>query len=582
MAGFSFDVAASEFEHALELCEIDATGTDKRIDLLELVGRAAYLASRFRRAETATRAAIAALGATGDPERRTILTVQLGRALWVSGHYRAALEAYEEAHQLAPVGPSVARIRALSGLGQAYMLFGRYPEAVGLCEQAASLARSQGLRDLEGHALNSLGTALAATGRLDEGLAALDESLAIALELDLPDDIGRAHVNRGDILNYAGGPSAALASTRRGIQAIATMGVEGSYGAFLRLNGVRFAFESGAWGEAAELLAQADRSAPEGIGTRLYRATYALAFLVASGASEAAATWEEARRTLRDSPPSVDAATPYAAAVELASMEGRFEAAVAVAREAIDFVAQTYPGRYLTDLTRVVAWPVAESGLVARRAGDPAGQAQAGKELDRLVELIGSARLAMGDPGGPLGRLIQLDHDQVRAERARMDGTGTPAGWQALADGWLEAGFPYPALYARWREAEAAEAAGDRALAASTLRDAHADALRLGARPLAAQMEGLARKMRLRLGSAKSPGTEGATSETPSAYGLTPREREVLALVAVGRTNRQVADALFISESTAGVHVSNIMGKLGVSTRTEAASVALSQGLADT
>jgi DNA-binding NarL/FixJ family response regulator len=55
----------------------------------------------------------------------------------------------------------------------------------------------------------------------------------------------------------------------------------------------------------------------------------------------------------------------------------------------------------------------------------------------------------------------------------------------------------------------------------------------------------------------------------------------VLAAVAAGRTNRQIAETLFISESTAGVHVSNILGKLGVSTRTEAARVALGQGLAD-
>jgi DNA-binding NarL/FixJ family response regulator len=62
-------------------------------------------------------------------------------------------------------------------------------------------------------------------------------------------------------------------------------------------------------------------------------------------------------------------------------------------------------------------------------------------------------------------------------------------------------------------------------------------------------------------------------------FGLTSREREVLSLVAAGRTNRQIADELFISESTAGVHVSHILSKLGVSSRTQAASVAISQGL---
>ena len=61
--------------------------------------------------------------------------------------------------------------------------------------------------------------------------------------------------------------------------------------------------------------------------------------------------------------------------------------------------------------------------------------------------------------------------------------------------------------------------------------------------------------------------------------GLTRREREVLPLVAAGHTNKRIAEILFISENTAGVHVSNILGKLGVSTRTEAAAVAARLGL---
>jgi DNA-binding NarL/FixJ family response regulator len=63
--------------------------------------------------------------------------------------------------------------------------------------------------------------------------------------------------------------------------------------------------------------------------------------------------------------------------------------------------------------------------------------------------------------------------------------------------------------------------------------------------------------------------------------GLTAREREVLALLVEGHTNRRIAATLFISESTAGVHVSNILGKLGVATRTEAATVAARLGLVD-
>jgi DNA-binding NarL/FixJ family response regulator len=63
-------------------------------------------------------------------------------------------------------------------------------------------------------------------------------------------------------------------------------------------------------------------------------------------------------------------------------------------------------------------------------------------------------------------------------------------------------------------------------------------------------------------------------------FGLTAREREVLVLLAEGQTNRRIADALFISESTASVHVSNIIGKLGVANRVEAAAAAVRSGLA--
>ena len=75
--------------------------------------------------------------------------------------------------------------------------------------------------------------------------------------------------------------------------------------------------------------------------------------------------------------------------------------------------------------------------------------------------------------------------------------------------------------------------------------------------------------------------TPDPVSVAADPFGLTAREREVLALVATGQTNRRIADTLFISESTAGVHVSNILGKLGVTSRTEAAAVAVRLGLAE-
>ena len=62
-------------------------------------------------------------------------------------------------------------------------------------------------------------------------------------------------------------------------------------------------------------------------------------------------------------------------------------------------------------------------------------------------------------------------------------------------------------------------------------------------------------------------------------FGLTDRELEVLALIAAGRSNGEIAGSLFISRKTASVHVSNILGKLGVAGRVEAAGVAHRLGL---
>jgi DNA-binding CsgD family transcriptional regulator len=101
---------------------------------------------------------------------------------------------------------------------------------------------------------------------------------------------------------------------------------------------------------------------------------------------------------------------------------------------------------------------------------------------------------------------------------------------------------------------------------------------RLGARLLDGEERALARRARLDLTPLASDLT--AAAATPAAQlGLTRREVEVLALVAAGRSNRQIAQALFISPKTVGVHVSNILAKLGAAGRVEAAAIAHRFGL---
>jgi DNA-binding NarL/FixJ family response regulator len=112
------------------------------------------------------------------------------------------------------------------------------------------------------------------------------------------------------------------------------------------------------------------------------------------------------------------------------------------------------------------------------------------------------------------------------------------------------------------------------------LRAAHQTTKALRAGPLGREIELLANRGRLHLQeqTATAPAPEASPSPTAS-FGLTRREAEVLALVAAGRTNRQIGGELFITEKTASVHVSRILAKLGVAGRGQAAAVAHRLGL---
>jgi DNA-binding NarL/FixJ family response regulator len=109
------------------------------------------------------------------------------------------------------------------------------------------------------------------------------------------------------------------------------------------------------------------------------------------------------------------------------------------------------------------------------------------------------------------------------------------------------------------------------------VRQAHTIAERIGAVPIAAEAAALARRARLNLAPEPAPGRDleqAGQADELARFGLTEREREVLILLAAGRSNPEIAQALFISAKTASVHVSNILAKLGVSGRVEAAAVA--------
>ncbi|HKZ90789.1 MAG TPA: AAA family ATPase [Candidatus Limnocylindrales bacterium] len=578
MEGYAYAIASEEYEEALLLWDAgsDAGAGIDHVELLERAARAAYLASQFRRAVARCRAAIEELG-NGDPARLTTLQALLGRTLWVSGDYTASLEAYEEGVRIAPSQPPLIRARALAGLGQVYMLHDRHREARLLCEEAIATARASGARDLEGHGLNTLAVALAGLGEIRAADDTINASLAIALELGIPDDIGRAYVNRAEIEHWSGFPDRALATSIEGIQVAADWGVASSYGSWMGQDAVTFAFECGRWDEAARLLAEADRMAGSPDGSFVYRASYVMELMACTGDPGFEALWERTRRQAGGSPHSDNQVVLLQAGLVHLAFGRRFAEALDVAREAIAHFGGMGTGFRSSELARVAAWPVADLGRAARSIGDEAAYDRASGVMAQLTRLASAWQEKLGDPGEQLSRLLRLDAAQVEAEHARMAGSDDPDAWSSLASAWALMGRPFRAAVAHWREAAAAEEAEARGRAAQALREAHHIAVGLGATPLTAQLETMARRLRVRL----SAGDQHAGSATDQAYGLTRREREVLAAVAAGQTNRQIAGSLFISESTAGVHVSNIMGKLGVSSRTEAARVALDQGLVE-
>ena len=256
---------------------------------------------------------------------------------------------------------------------------------------------------------------------------------------------------------------------------------------------------------------------------------------------------------------------------ELARRDDDIPAARAAVDEALDRIEFCSE-----DILRIIR--VATSGLCveaaaaqrARDVADPVAQAEA---LARAEALVARTRAAAEDGQA----LEQAYAATAEAEYTRALGHDDPELWTAAAEAWDALARPYPAAQARWHAAEALVAASDREGASVPAAAALAAAERLGSTWLAGELDSLAARARLRLSvGSQEPAAE---PEDDDPFGLTPRERQVLALVAAGATNREIGRQLFMAEKTASVHVSRILVKLDVRSRTEAAGVAHRLGL---
>ena len=152
-----------------------------------------------------------------------------------------------------------------------------------------------------------------------------------------------------------------------------------------------------------------------------------------------------------------------------------------------------------------------------------------------------------------------------------------PDAWAEAVQRWTELGDRWMTATALLREAEAAASTGAADRAATALRQAHSIASELDAVPLLSDIDAVSRRTRI---SIDAPTRVTLDESSVQRLGLTSREAEVLTLVAAGRTNRQIGEELYVSDKTASVHVSNILRKLGVNSRVDAAAVAQRLGIA--
>jgi DNA-binding NarL/FixJ family response regulator/tetratricopeptide (TPR) repeat protein len=572
--------AAALFERALELWDrvpdaAELTGTDEA-RLLERTSASHFYADDLARSVTLAKRALALVDEAADPRRAAWLYGMLQRSLWSMLRTAEAVGALDHGLALlADDGPSPERAGLLARQARMLMLQSRYHRAVNvarraLAEQAELTEQRAPHLDYAG-ALNALGVSLAATGKVDEGIAALQRALDGANERGHLQDVAAAAANLSEALHRVGRTAEALDCARAAHAQLDSLPTRQLW---LSLAIAQYAFDSGDWETADGVMSGVKRrlfsSGQSELDARLRRAELAL------GRDER----DDAREQLaRAAELAVDSREPQylgvlgALQAELAAREGD----VAGARAAVDLALDRI--EFCSDdalrMAMVSAAGLTAEATAAQHARDLGDEAAVAAALGHAELLLARVR-ACAEDGGALEEAY-LTH--AEADHCRTLGSDQVAGWAAAAAAWESLGRPYPAAIARWRQAEALVAAGDREGAVGPASEAVEVAERLGAAWLAGELESLAARARLRLHGDGELVAPAESDEDEDPFGLTPRERQVLALVAAGATNREIGRQLYMAEKTASVHVSRILAKLDVRSRTEAAGVAHRLGL---
>jgi DNA-binding CsgD family transcriptional regulator len=472
------------------------------------------------------------------------------------------------------------------------LLQGRFAESRDAADEALRAAEAAGVEGTEALILNRLGLSLFYLGEEERGDEVMRKSIALARRSGSNDQLATAFVNYMGGLHSSGRSEEAAALGTEAAQEVTPGDRSALWIACARSE---VAFDLGRWDEAEELLPARNPQTGATLSNLLLRRA---SLLLGRGDAEGTRKLlEHGRDLLAESVEPQYIAPAGALAVELELRDGDIAAARAAAEKAIDQI--EYCSDDAARMAQISAAAVMVEAEAAERARDLGDAAELAAAVAR-AELAAARTAAAAEEVGREMECAFARDAEADLARARRD-EDAPARAGAAAAAWEALERPYLAARARWREAEAFAAAGAREAAGAAAAQALGAAEQIGSEWLAAEVAGFIARARLPVaarsagepaggnGARGGSGVDGAAGDgapgvdeaAGNPFGLTPRERQVLAALAQGATNREIAASLYMAEKTASVHVSRILAKLGVRSRTEAAAVAHRLALVD-
>ena len=559
--------ALAHFRQALDLwacvSEPEALADSDHAGLLLDAASAAYQGRQLTDAlQLATRAAEELAGC--DPWREGDAWLRLRNMYRFSYRWDECAAAAERALASIPESPpSSARGEALLYAAMGHIYAGRGAQAGRFAEEALDLACQLDNRDANVLARYAMCSVMAICGEDADALVRYaSETVAICDETVSPEHRLLAFNSLTNSMARASRLSELIDIAAAGVELVQATGVGGPLGPIMAMYWTGCLVSLGRWDEAErvyeehrELIEQADDRDVS---------LYMQMALIRQGRLDEARTQMERLRGLLDEP---DYWTEDLGG--LAALLLEFDVADGKVVDVVPFVGDIL--RRSVGMVSGEEWPLVAVAVavladqVVTSEGDVSVR-------DATTRWFKEAEAKTGPLEGE-GRLVR---DCAHAELSRLDGRAEPELWSDLADGYQQLGFRYEEAYARFRQAEALLAGVPGRSAAAhrqslgVLRRAHTLAEQLPAPPLLRRIQLLARRARLQL---ESVIPEDEPRSHLDCLGLTSRESDVLQLVAAGLSNGAIGEQLFVSRKTASVHVSNILRKLGVDNRIEAAGV---------